>query len=206
MFYVLRVIGYPLREEKGSPMSQQANKATERSRPYAFFVAAIAIGVAFLAFLFSILLFGDLFNNATTVIAALGSLFTLIGTIVGAYFGIKVSNDTSERSRGAIEKAHGAARWRPTSKRRRQTRGRSRRTTRRRKPWPSWIPTWLGGSWKASLSSPRYGVLRLAELRRIRLLGSSASHHPPPGVLCALLSLSCSGPRPSTLHSVYSTF
>jgi hypothetical protein len=93
MFYVLRVIGYPLREEKGNPMSQQANEATERSRPHAF----------------SILLFGDLFNNATTVIAALGSLFTLIGTIVGAYFGIKVSNDTSERSRGAIEKAHGSA-------------------------------------------------------------------------------------------------
>jgi hypothetical protein len=109
MFYVLRVSSYPFREEKGSPMSEQANEATARSRPYAFFVAAIAIGVAFLAFLFSILLFGDLFNNATTVIAALGSLFTLIGTIVGAYFGIKVSNDTSERSRGAIEKAHGSA-------------------------------------------------------------------------------------------------
>jgi hypothetical protein len=48
------------------------------------------------------------FNNATTVIAASGSLFTLIGTVVGAYFGIKVSNDTSERSHGAIEKAHGS--------------------------------------------------------------------------------------------------
>jgi predicted lipid-binding transport protein (Tim44 family) len=109
MFYVLRVISYPLREEKGSPMAEQANEATQRSRPYAFFVAALAIVVAFLAFLSSILLFGDLFNNATTVIAALGSLFTLIGTIVGAYFGIKVSNDTSERTHGAIEKAHGSA-------------------------------------------------------------------------------------------------
>lgn len=109
MFHVLQVISYPLREEKGSPMSEQANEATKRSRPYAFFVAALAIVVAFLAFLFSILLFGELFKNATTVIAALGSLFTLIGTIVGAYFGIKVSNDTSERSRGAIEKAHGDA-------------------------------------------------------------------------------------------------
>jgi hypothetical protein len=53
-------------------------------------------------------IFGDLFKNATTVIAALGSLFTLIGTIVGAYFGIKVSSDTSERSQGAIERAHGS--------------------------------------------------------------------------------------------------
>jgi hypothetical protein len=110
MFYVLRVIGYPLREEKKNPMSQQANEATERSRPYAFFVAALAIVVAFLAFLFSILLFGDLFNNATTVIAALGSLFTLIGTIVGAYFGIKVSNDTSECHRESTRQRDGGKR------------------------------------------------------------------------------------------------
>jgi uncharacterized protein YjbJ (UPF0337 family) len=109
MFHVLRVVSYTLWEEQGSPMSEQANEATKRSRPYAFFVAALAIVVAFLAFLFSILIFGDLFNNATTVIAALGSLFTLIGTIVGAYFGIKVTNDTSERTHGAVEKAHGSA-------------------------------------------------------------------------------------------------
>jgi hypothetical protein len=36
----------------------------------------------------------------------LGSLFTPIGTVAGAYFGIKVSNDTSQRAQGAIERAH----------------------------------------------------------------------------------------------------
>jgi pentapeptide repeat protein len=50
--------------------------------------------------------FGDLFQDAAT---PLGSLFTLIGTVAGAYFGIKVSNDTSARSQGAIERAHGRA-------------------------------------------------------------------------------------------------
>jgi hypothetical protein len=54
-------------------------------------------------------IFADLFKNATTVTTALGSLFTLIGTVVGAYFDIKVSNDTSERSQGAIERAHSSA-------------------------------------------------------------------------------------------------
>ena len=96
-------------ETKSSPVAEQANKQPWRSPPYAFRVAALAIVAACLVFLFSILTFGDLFKNATTVIAALGSLFTLIGTIVGAYFGIKVSSDTSERSHGAIEKAHGSA-------------------------------------------------------------------------------------------------
>jgi hypothetical protein len=94
---------------EGGIVAEQANEEPKRSPPYAFRVAALAIVAACLVFLFSMLIFGDLFNNATTVIAAFGALFTLIGTIVGAYFGIKVSNDTSERSQGAIEKAHGSA-------------------------------------------------------------------------------------------------
>jgi hypothetical protein len=88
-------------------MEGQENQQSWRSAPYAFFVAALAIVGACLVFVLSMWIFGDLFKNATTVIAALGSLFTLIGTIVGAYFGIKVSSDTSERSQGAIERAHG---------------------------------------------------------------------------------------------------
>ena len=90
-------------------MEQQTNQQSWRSPPYAFFVAALAIVGACLVFGLSMGIFGDLFKNATTVIAALGSLFTLIGTIVGAYFGIKVSSDTSERSQGAVDKAHGSA-------------------------------------------------------------------------------------------------
>ncbi len=83
--------------------------APHRSPPYAFFVAALAILAACVVFVLSMWIFAELFKNATTVTTALGSLFTLIGTVVGAYFGIKVSNDTSERSQGAIERAHGSA-------------------------------------------------------------------------------------------------
>jgi hypothetical protein len=85
------------------------NGPPHRSPPYAFYVAAIAILSASIIFGLSMWVFGDLFKSASTVTSALGSLFTLIGTIVGAYFGIKVSNDTSERSQGAIERAHGSA-------------------------------------------------------------------------------------------------
>jgi hypothetical protein len=51
------------------------------------------MGSACLVYLLSMWAFGDLFKDPSTV---LGSLFTLIGTVAGVYFGIKVSNDTSE--------------------------------------------------------------------------------------------------------------
>jgi hypothetical protein len=69
-------------------------------------VAAIAIVSACLVYFLSMWAFGNLFQDAA---APLGSLFTLIGAVSGAYFGIKVSNDTSQRSQGAIERAHGSA-------------------------------------------------------------------------------------------------
>lgn len=81
------------------------NRVPWRSPPYAFYVVALAIVSASMVFTLSMWIFADLFRNATAVTAALGSLFTLIGTVVGAYFGIKVSNDTAERSHGAIERA-----------------------------------------------------------------------------------------------------
>lgn len=96
-------------QSKGGPGAEQATEGTWRSPPYAFKVAQYAIVGACLVFGVSMLFFGALFKDATSLTAALGSLFTLIGTIVGAYFGIKVSNDTSERSQGAIEKAQGSA-------------------------------------------------------------------------------------------------
>ena len=84
--------------------NEQSNGQAPQMSPYAFYVAAIAIGSACLVYFLSMWAFGDLFKDASTV---LGSLFTLIGTVAGAYFGIKVSNDTSQRAQGAIERAHG---------------------------------------------------------------------------------------------------
>ncbi len=81
---------------------QQSPQETHRSPAYAFWVASIALAVAALAFSLTMFVFGGLFDEAATVTAALGSLFTLIGTVVGAYFGIKVSSDTADRAQGAI--------------------------------------------------------------------------------------------------------
>jgi hypothetical protein len=55
-------------------MKQQANQPSWRSTPYASRVAALAIVGACLVFALSMWIFRDLFKDATTVIAALGSL------------------------------------------------------------------------------------------------------------------------------------
>ncbi len=91
-------------EHNGQP--QQSPQETHRSPAYAFWVASISLAVAALAFILTMFIFGGLFDDAATVTAALGSLFTLIGTVVGAYFGIKVSGDTSDRAQGAISAAN----------------------------------------------------------------------------------------------------
>jgi hypothetical protein len=85
---------------------QQRPQETHKSPAYAFWVASIALGMASLAFILTMFIFGGLFDDAATVVAALGSLFTLIGTVIGAYFGIKVSGDTSDRAQGAISAAN----------------------------------------------------------------------------------------------------
>jgi Kef-type K+ transport system membrane component KefB len=93
-------------EESNAGQNGQAPGQEPQRPPYAFYVAVVAIVAPCLVYFLSMWVFGDLFQDAAT---SLGSLFTLIGTVAGAYFGIKVSNDTSARSQGAIERAHGRA-------------------------------------------------------------------------------------------------
>lgn len=49
------------------------------------------------AFLVTMWTLGDKFG-ATAAAATLGSLFTLVGTVAGAYFGVKNSSDTADRA------------------------------------------------------------------------------------------------------------
>jgi hypothetical protein len=47
----------------------------------------------------------DVFTTATDVTTLLGSWFTVVGTLVGAYFGIKASSDATDKNLGAIQTA-----------------------------------------------------------------------------------------------------
>jgi hypothetical protein len=51
--------------------------------------------------------FLDVFNsqNAANITAALGSLFGVVGTLVGAYFGIKASSDAQDSSAATAKQA-----------------------------------------------------------------------------------------------------
>src|SRR5919107_6165624 len=45
------------------------------------------------------LIFRNLFENATDVTTVLSSMFAVVGTLVGAYFGVKASNDATDKVR-----------------------------------------------------------------------------------------------------------
>ncbi len=76
-----------------------------KSSPYAFYVAALALVLISLVTVSAMLIFKNLFENATDVTTVLASLFTVVGTVVGTYFGIKTSGDTRDKMQGTIDRA-----------------------------------------------------------------------------------------------------
>ena len=92
--------------KEGSTTVDQRRESDTAGRPYAFYVVALAFIVVLIAFVVAMVIFRGLFEEAAEVTTALSSLFTVIGTVLGAYFGIKVSSDTTDKTRGAIEKAN----------------------------------------------------------------------------------------------------
>lgn len=84
-----------------------------RSRPLAAIVVIVALILVVITFLVTMLVFKDLFGKAEIVTTALASMFGVVGTLVGAYFGIKSSGDTintsqieTERARSEVERAN----------------------------------------------------------------------------------------------------
>jgi Tfp pilus assembly protein PilN len=64
-----------------------------------------------------LLFYRSVFTEATDVTSLLATLFSVIGTVVSAYFGVKSTNDTTDKAIGQVEKeakrteaAHQAAR------------------------------------------------------------------------------------------------
>ena len=50
--------------------------------------------------------FRSLFEAPAVVTGALGALFTLLGTVAGAYFGVKSSSDTADRAKKQVDEAN----------------------------------------------------------------------------------------------------
>src|SRR5215217_1681710 len=81
---------------------------TPTSPPYGFYFARIALGAGLIAYVATIVVLiaftAELDSAAVT--GALGALFTLIGTVSGAYFGVKSGSDTEDKGREAERAAN----------------------------------------------------------------------------------------------------
>jgi uncharacterized membrane-anchored protein len=78
--------------------NQPKGNAAQPERPWSFYLVVVAILSVTVAFLVIMVLYSrlDIFDkeNAANITAALSSLFGIVGTLVGAYFGIKATTDT----------------------------------------------------------------------------------------------------------------
>ena len=78
----------------------------EKSPPYNLWFAWSVLAVAIVAYALTMLLFRGLFEDPAIVTASLGALFTLLGTVAGAYFGVKSSGDTADRAKKQVDEAN----------------------------------------------------------------------------------------------------
>ncbi len=80
-----------------------------KTPPYAFGIAALAIIVAAIVFVVVMWIYQDKITDGALVISALSTLFGIFGTVVGAYFGIKLSNDATDKTQSAVNEANDKA-------------------------------------------------------------------------------------------------
>jgi hypothetical protein len=79
------------------------------SRPYNFILALAVLLLATIIFGIVMALFRDTFKEAALVTTALSTLFGIFGTVLGAYFGIKSSNEASDKARREVAQANDKA-------------------------------------------------------------------------------------------------
>jgi hypothetical protein len=97
------------REDQAEQPRDPTELKTGSTGAWSFFLVRNAIFSVTAAFIIVMVLFAflDVFNseNAANITAALGSLFGVVGTLVGAYFGIKASSDAQDSSAVTAQQA-----------------------------------------------------------------------------------------------------
>jgi hypothetical protein len=97
------------KETETPPVGQTAPPDTQTTSPYAFYLVTLALVLVSFVGSSAMLIFRNLFENATDVTTVLSSLFAVIGTLVGAYFGIKASGDAHDKARHVTDRANEVA-------------------------------------------------------------------------------------------------
>ncbi len=98
-------------QQSSPPERSEEEKEVEKSPPYNLIFASVAVGaglIAYVATIIALIAFTTELDTAA-VTGALGALLTLIGTIAGAYFGVKRSSDTEDKGREAERAANARA-------------------------------------------------------------------------------------------------
>jgi hypothetical protein len=93
--------------QTSSPQEEQPSPPEEeKNPPYNLWFAWTVLAVAIVAYALTMLLFRGLFEDPAVVTGSLGALFTLLGTVAGAYFGVKSSSDTADRAKKQVDEAN----------------------------------------------------------------------------------------------------
>lgn len=77
-----------------------ARAVNASGRPYAFLLAVTTLTLISITFVVTMAIFRNSIS-AEQVVTALASVFGIFGTVVGAYFGIKISSDTIDKTQAA---------------------------------------------------------------------------------------------------------
>ena len=97
------------RDERPEQARDKADRESGSTGAWSYFLVRNAIFSVTVSFIFVMGLFAflDVFepDNAANVTAALGSLFGVVGALVGAYFGIKASSDAQDSSAATAKQA-----------------------------------------------------------------------------------------------------
>ena len=86
--------------------TQDSTTTAPPGPPYNLILALAVVVLSTVIFGVVMYIFRDTFNEAALVTTALSTLFGIFGTVTGAYFGIKSTNDTIDKTRADIAKAH----------------------------------------------------------------------------------------------------
>src|SRR5215212_7896225 len=96
---------------QGAPPSGQAASSPDEpasvqtSPPWGMIVVLTALVLVSIGAIWVLASYKSVFTNPTDITTVLGSWFTVVGSLVGAYFGIKASSDTTDKAIGQVEKA-----------------------------------------------------------------------------------------------------
>ena len=95
--------------ETPTSMTPPASTPETPTRPYNFILALAVVILATIIFGIVMALYRDVFTEGALVTTAMSTLFGIFGTVVGAYFGIKSSNDTIDKTRKDVAEANDKA-------------------------------------------------------------------------------------------------